>query len=194
MCCAIIWGTLLIIFGVSLLINVIFGIHLPLGRIFLGLLLLYFGIQIITGYSKKQSWACGAYCRQSSSTCNTCCGKSDIKVDAQTLNTDSTPLEYSTVFGSACIDLTDLSLDALRNKGATTFISINTVFGKTELKLNKNVPVQIIGKCSFGKTSFPDNTMITFGTHTYLSHGQSEAPLVIIQTNTVFGDLEIESK
>lgn len=193
MCCVLIWGTFLILFGLSIIASVLFGISIPIVRIFLGLLLLYIGVQVISGNSKKRAWHCGARCHRTSRECNTCCGTCNIHVDERALNADSMPLEYSTVFGSARIDLSDLTVELLKKQGVTTVISINTIFGKTELKLNKQVPVRIIGKSAFSKTSFPDNTMITFGTHTYLSHDPAEIPLVLIQANTVFGALEIET-
>lgn len=193
MCCGLIWGTVLILFGASVLVSVLLGINIPLFRICLGLALLYLGVQLIT-CNKSRVWYCGNFCHQSAKVCKTCFGNCNIHVDDRMMSQDSMSLEYATVFGNSVIDLSDLTLEAMQRRADVLLVSINTVFGKTDLKLNKDIPVRIVGKSAFAKTSFPDGNMVTFGTHSYTSHAAAQMPLIVIQSNTVFGNLEIEAK
>ena len=43
------WGSVIILFGVSIILNAVFGISIPVFRVVLALILIYFGIKILAG-------------------------------------------------------------------------------------------------------------------------------------------------
>lgn len=189
MCFEIIFGALLILWGFSKILGTLFNIYIPIFGIVFGILLLYFGVLLITGNFRSHSCFSGNH-DGAEGTFSTCMGNSKIHVDQETIRQQKAQLEYHTIMGNAEIDLTHLTPDVLKINVEPLIVNIDTVFGKTELKLNKLTPVRIIGKSAFGKMQFPNATSITFGTHTYHSH-QNEPALMIIYASTVFGATEI---
>ncbi len=43
------WGSVIILFGISIILNSVFGISIPVFKIVLALILIYFGISILAG-------------------------------------------------------------------------------------------------------------------------------------------------
>lgn len=188
MCWGLLFGVLLILWGFSQITEVLFNLHIPVFGIIFGLFLLYLGIQLITGFTWPKS-CCTLY--SDSQECHeTCMGTSHVSVDAETLNAQTSPLDYKTIMGQSIIDLTHLSPESIRATGAQLVVHVDTVFGKTILKLNKNIPVHIVAKGGFAKVTTPDNSIMVFGSHLFNSH-VNEQPLIVIYTSTVFGETKI---
>jgi len=190
MICSLLFGALFMLWGLSILLNVFFHIHIPIFGIICGLFLIYIGIQILAGPSRSR-WYCWSYDEDTVSCHSTFMGSFQAKVNDD-IESKSFPLEYKTIFGNSKIDLSTITLEKLKTASTPAIINIDTSFGKTELILNKSIPTRIIAKCSFGKASLPDSTMITFGSHTYDSH-PGEQPLMIINCSTIFGETEIKT-
>jgi hypothetical protein len=188
MCWGLIFGVLLVLWGISTIINVIFHLHIPVFGVVFGIFLLYLGFQFITGFPRRSCWHCWSNNEQGA-----CMGNANIQFSDETIRAEGTSLEYKTLFGKSVIDLSTLTPEGLRAGTTPVVGTIDTVFGKTDLMLNKNIPTRIIAKSAFGKASFPDKTIITFGKHTYNSH-LNEQPLIIIYSSTVFGDFEVDAK
>ena len=187
----VIWGTVFLVIGISILVSVLFGINIPIFRILAGLAIIYLGILFITGMSHES--VCEHFCRK----CNgktagqhVFIGKGKIAIDPKQFESEKLH-DYSTVFGTSHIDLSDLEQvdEALR----PLEIEVNTIFGGSKVTLNPKLPVKIISSSAFGKTEFPDDSSVNFGSYTYKSYSE-EKPHLIIRTNTVFGKLEIEKE
>jgi len=174
------WASLLIILGFSTLFGALFGINIPIFRIFLGIFLLYLGIQLIGNWP-----SCKKKSRQS-----VYFGKQSITVTPETISTIKNR-QYSVLFGNTNIDFS--KIDTIDPDIKPVEIKINTGFGKTTVILNKKLSTLVISSASFGAATFPDNTEINFGSYTYRTQNDKN-PDLILKTNTAFGKLEIETE
>src|SRR5437016_829894 len=84
-------GTLLILWGLSLIVEAIFGISIPVLRIGFALILMYAGLTLIKGMYEAHNQKTIFFSQES------------VKADA-----DSSQRSYKIVFGQGTIDLSDL--------------------------------------------------------------------------------------
>jgi predicted membrane protein len=168
------WGCILILLGLSVIIRIVFNVHIPLFRIVFALVLIYFGIRVLAG---------GAWCRSGCHS-NTAIF-SDMKAE---LNKDSN--EYNIIFGKGVVDLTDSSLALQRKK-----IKVTTVFGSGEIRINSDVPAIIRVTSAFSGAKMPDGNIVSFGEYTYKTKKFSEkTDFIRIDATVVFGGLEINER
>lgn len=167
------WGLILVLLGASIIINIVFHVHIPLFRIIVALILVYFGFKVLFG---------GNYCRAGrSDSTKVVFGESTIK--AGSVNSG----EYSTIFGKSTIDATDSTITDLNKK-----FDINTVFGETVLYVSKSVPIKIRASAAFGSAQFPNGTTISFGDYTYKTAAwQDSSGGREIKADVVFGSLRV---
>jgi hypothetical protein len=186
---SLIIGSLFLLAGVSIFINLVFGINIPFGRIFWGLLLLYVGVMFITGFSRHQSnWRCCSSFNGTSASHSNMMGSATITLDAKTAAAHGHSGEYLTMMGSTILDLTALKAEDIAQNPIT--ITTDTIFGKTIIKINKDIPFRINARGAFSGTNLPDGSTVVFGSQNYNSPDATATPKVIITTNTVFGGLE----
>lgn len=190
MCWELTFGVLLIIWGFSKIFGTLFNIHIPIFGIAFGIILLYLGFMMITGTWRSSHWCSKSGCKGADGTYSTCMGSSRIHVEEDALYNQKAQLSYQTVMGHSQVDLTHITPESLKAASTPLTVNVDTVFGKTELKLNKNVPVRIVGKSAFGKTKFPNDASIAFGTYTY-QNPPEELPLMNVYVSTVFGETDI---
>jgi hypothetical protein len=167
-------GVLIILLGLGIIVNVIFGIHIPVFKVLFGLILIFIGLRIIFG-----SWISFPPFH----------GKSgDVIFHERTykgLSEDRK--EYNAVFGKAVIDLRDIEL-----KEKVTRIKINAVFGGAEVLLSAATPVRIKADAVFGGVQLPENVTGAFGTSTYQSKNFNENQnYLLIEGASVFGGIVI---
>jgi|WetSurMetagenome_2_1015567.scaffolds.fasta_scaffold00046_49 predicted membrane protein len=167
----IFWGSVLILLGISVIIRIVFNVHVPLLRIMFALVLIYLGIRVLVG---------GAWCRWEGK--NGTVMFSDVKTE---LVGDSS--EYNIIFGKGVIGLND---SALAEKGKK--IKVNTIFGAGELRVDPSVPAIIKVTAAFGGARMPDGNMISFGEYVYKTKAFSDSAKAIrVDAAVVFGGLEI---
>jgi hypothetical protein len=166
------WGMVLVLLGLSIIIKVVFHVHLPIVRIVFGLIIIYFGVRLIAG----GFWP------------HRCCGGPDrvffteSKITAATF----TGREHSVVFGKSVVDATGPLGEKNRD------FNVNTVFGQTDLRISSAVPTICRVNAAFSGAQFPDGNTIAFGDYTYKSKSYSEGvPCRTIKANVVFGGLRI---
>lgn len=165
----LLFGVFLILFGISIVLNAFFGIDIPVGRTALAILLIYWGISMITGKS-----AC------SSSVCYTSYSSKSYT------GTSNTSDSFNTVMGEQKIDASTFGpFDTEKT------ITINTVFGSTRLKLDNTVPTKIMINTVFGTTKLPNGNAASLGEILYETEPNAQ-PKLIIKGNVVFGSLQIE--
>jgi len=167
-------GVLIILFGLSIIINVVFHVHIPLFKIIFGLFLIYIGLKIIIGNtlpSPRVHWHSG-----------------DAVFGERTYQgLPSGSNEYNAVFGKAMIDLRGIEL-----KEKVTRIKVNAVFGGAEVILDKNIPVRIKADAIFGGVQLPQNVAGAFGSAFYQSPDFDEnKDYLLIDASSVFGGVEI---
>jgi hypothetical protein len=154
--------------------------------IFFSVLMIVLGIQFIFGFA---AWPFSHECDANSNTLSQRIwfGHAHYNPDAATVKTKQL-IEYKTVFASSKIDFSQLSEKEFAH--TPVVVNIDTVLGKTELHLNKNVPVRIFAKAAIGKTILPDGTSISMGSAVY-SNLPEQQPLMIINCSTALSAIEI---
>lgn len=163
------WGLLFIIAGIALIVKYVFNINVPVVRIILGFMMIYFGITLIAG---------GFIVRN----------KNDIIFSEGNINGTGIMDKYNIIFGNGTINLTK---SKMMNKNGN--IEVNTIFARGMLRIEEGIPAVIKVNSAFAGTSFPDGTTISFGDYTYRTKGyQKGEPFILINADVVFGRLNIE--
>jgi predicted membrane protein len=166
----IFWGIVLILLGLSFILNIVFNIHLPFFRILFALIIIYFGLRLLVGATWCTKARNSAFCQ-----------KADITVN----QTDN---EYKVIFGRAVFNTKDsLNSEMKRN------ISVKTIFGDGTIIISSTVPTIVRVTSAFGSAVFPDGNMITFGEYTYRNRacGNDLTNCKKINADVVFGSMKI---
>ncbi len=168
-CSGIVWGALLILFGISLILKYTLNIDIPVIRIFFALFLIYLGVKVILGGFRKEPTGPNVFFSQR-------------KVDFA--NKDG---EYNVVFGKGVIDLTGIPF---KDKDMT--IVANTVFGSSTVKIKRNVPTLVRANAAFGNAKLPDGNTAAVGTYLYKNKAYQEGkPCLTLNINVVFGEFDL---
>ena len=164
------WGIIFILLGLSIIIKVVFNIHIPVFRIVFAIFIIYLGINMLMGWS----WKAEKY-------------PNKIYFSEQKFSTVDSKDSYQVVFGKGFLDLSGINKDQLPKK-----VIINTAFGGATVNLPKEIPVKIMATSAFGAIRMPDQNLVTFGKQTYQSRGvSSNEPALEIIANVAFGGLEL---
>jgi hypothetical protein len=166
------WGIVIMLFGLSVILKVVFHVHIPVLGIVFGLVIIFFGISIIMhSFGVKGKWHKGT----------------ETVFNEATVN-DLGEKEYSTVFGKLNLDLSnvDTSQRTIRKE-------INVVFAGAVIKIPKDRPVKIVANATFAGIRMPDGGATAFGTYVYKSPTFDEGkPALVLKVNTIFGGAEID--
>jgi predicted membrane protein len=172
------WGIFFVILGSLMLINYIFGLHLPIFRILVAIGIIYLGVKILFGshFSGKKI------------TTDYQAVFSTAKFNFPSRDSTDTANEYSTVFGDATLDLQDLDL----SKGPAD-IEMNVVFGQTNILLKKGTPYKLESTTVFGSIQVPEKKTSSIGEWSHQSDNYStEKNHLTIHANVVFGQLKVD--
>ena len=165
------WGAVLVIFGISILLKAVLHVDIPVFRILAGLIIIYVGLKVITGWHGCVTSNAAVF--------------SEYSVASKDLKGD-----YSVVFGKGTIDMTGADI-----KDKTMTIRIDTVFGETTVLVDKNIPLKVQADAVFSGVKMPNGDAASIGSLAYTSpeYRQGENCL-IIKADTVFGALKIINK
>lgn len=176
----VIFGTLIVLLGVSLLLQAV-HIHIPLFRVAVALLFLYFGARILV---RVRAWPGAAGSAQGTDTSVVF---SDTII-APTLATHD--VKYTVLFGRALIDLTRLEPGP-----QTGSIDVAVIFGEANIHLPRNARVVLRSSAAFGLSQTPDGHSTVFGTSEYQSPGPAPGqPALNITVNVVFGSARVSKR
>ncbi|GAB1365570.1 hypothetical protein MASR1M36_04410 [Candidatus Cloacimonadaceae bacterium] len=148
------WGILVILLGLSIFLKG-FNIHLPLVKVFIAIIIIMFGVKLLIG------------------------GKPSVKISKRNYRHDSSVFytgqsrEYTMVFASGTIDLSDLPEDSKD-------FEITVVFGSALVILPDDLNFRISPTSVFGSTVLPQ--------HKHSPDGK----VVEIESTAVFGRLEYD--
>ena len=163
------WGVIVVLLGLSIILNVATGVKIPFFRIFFGLLLIYWGISLLAGSRFHRS---GSTIFSDSEIRATAAGKQDV------------------IFGRGIIDLSGVVL-----KQGVNRYEVNTVFGASVIKLDPAMPVKVIASSAFAGVKMPDGGNIAFGETTYRSLNlREDSTYLLVKTSVVFGGVEVMNK
>jgi hypothetical protein len=165
------WGVIIILIGLTVILNVVMGVRIPLIRIVFGLLLIYWGVSLLIGTSFRIRTS-GSTVFSDSDVRATEAGKQDV------------------IFGKATIDLTGIQL----KPGANRF-EVNTVFGSSVIRLDPAMPVKVVASTAFAGVRMPDGANIAFGETTYRSAGlREDSTYLLVKADVVFGSTVIVAR
>jgi predicted membrane protein len=164
------WGVILVLIGLGYIYNTIANKNLPVFRIAVGVVILSIGIQIIySTFNPKNSHLV----------------LFKGKNISHTLSGD-----YSVVFGSSVIDLTDIDLTQ-----GDVRKSIEVVFGGVEVYIPRNVQIEIKSETVFGSTDSPFGNSQGFGDRSFTQSAQADSlGKLTIRSECVFGSVEFKYK
>jgi predicted membrane protein len=169
------WGLILILIGLSIIIKIVFNIDIPIFRVIIGLLLIYFGMQIIFGsnlsYRRKQRIR-----------------NNEKQYSEYNLRKGSN--EYNVVFGRSSIDLTDR-----KDLDSDNFVGINVVFGSASVYIDPEIPTQIELNTVFGSANLPGRKSAMIGQQRYhFGKDSDQGRLLYVEISSVFSSVEIIEK
>ncbi len=173
MSAGLILGIFVILIGTSIILKG-FGIDFPFFKIIFGLLIVAFGIKVMMGgFGMK----CHKYNRNNV-----------IFSEMHFRGNDVHSRESNVIFGGGKYDLRDLKpLDK------NIDVTIHTVFGGTEIILDKEIPFKIVANSAFGGVELPEGNTIAFGTNEYRSRNfNADSAHINIKVDVVFGGVEFK--
>jgi len=170
---AIFWGSILLIIGLTMIINVVFKIDLPIVRIAIAAVLIFIGIKILFGKHMRvfnhESEAC-----TNTYTYNNTGGQKNQ--------------EYNVVFSKGQVDLRNVTFDNNEAK----VIQVHTVFGSTDINLNKETPCKITANTAFAQVNVPSGNEVVMGTSHYQSDSlDTSKPYLDLKIDCVFGNVKV---
>lgn len=167
----IFFGTLLVLWGLSLIIEAIFGISLPILRIGFACILIYAGLMLIKGMYEAQQQKAIFFSQET------------VKADRH-----NNQQYYKIAFGQGTIDLSQLDTSAEQIR-----IQVYTLFGKAILQLDPQVPTLVNATSVMSSVSFPDKTIVSLGNYRYQSGAVDQKPKVVVDATAVFSALEVRN-
>jgi hypothetical protein len=164
------WGVVLILLGISVIINIFFKVHIPFFRIIIALFFVYIGLTILLGGSRR------LYNGQ-----NIIFGESII----ESIRSKAT---HNIIFGKGIIDLNKFELQDKDNR-----IEINVIFGGGVVKLNPDIPTVVKTDTVFGGVRMPDGNTTAFGSYLYKTKNvtNEQENHLVIKAAVIFGSLDI---
>lgn len=176
-------GLLFLAIGAILVIQNVFNIDLPIIRICFGLLLIYWGLQVVFGsFGMKVR---GFQVNSKSTTHEAVFSNSKFKIrnDEGSMNSS-----FTTAFGSSQIDLSNLTPEEMEKE-----IKIENAFGQTHIKTNGVVPLIVKVSSGFSNVQIRGQAMGMFGDNSFQSENfKTDAPHLKLKIETGFGKVIID--
>ena len=163
------WGAIVVLIGITIILNGVLGIRIPIIRIVFGLLLIYWGISLLIGARFGRSHTAVF---------------SDAEIKAISAG------KQDIIFGRGVIDLTGIVL----REGINRY-EVNTVFGASVIKVDRSMPVKVVASAAFAGVKLPDGGNVAFGESTWRSPNLKEdSTYLLVKTDVVFGGTEVVTK
>lgn len=170
---ALFWGLLLIILGLSFIFRIVFNIDFPLFKILIAFVFIFLGLRMLFGSFGVMNF-------------NT--GDKDVIFGERIYSNFSDHDEYSVIFGKGVYDFREFNLDETTKK-----IKINTVFGGSEIKIPRELPVKVSIDGAFSGADLPNGGSAIFGSTTWKSESyDSSKPYLHLKIDVVFGGINFK--
>lgn len=162
------WGVLLIMWGLSLILKSVFHINIPVMRVAIAVLIIWWGFKVLIG---NHSFS----------------GKNTILFEKSSFEEDAGDADYNVVFGSGVVDLRGVDI----SNGSKT-VKVDVVFGEVKILTDPNIPTITKLSVVFGEGTTPEGSVSFIGDRKYAnSIYQKKEPALIIKVDVVFGSLRI---
>ncbi len=169
------WGAILILAGLLVVLNGILNLQIPTFRIIIAVIFVAVGITLLSGGFKIP--------RQADNN-SVVFGTGKIEPQAGATN------EYTIVFGSGLVDLSDIVPD----KGIVN-VKVTTAFGSGVIEIKSGTPVRIKATAAFGDVRLPDDSYVSFGHNVYESENiKKSGNYLSIDATAAFGSLKFVRK
>lgn len=169
------WGIILIIIGLSIIFKLFFDISIM--RIVIAVAFILIGVRLLIGKPfMREKYM----------------DENNVIFGERTLTgLPENGKEYNTIFGKTVYDLRNV--DPL--KEPYTKITINTIFGSTDVLLSDSIPVIIKADAVFSEARMPNNNTVAFGSSHYRSPNTTDSSAVLeIDGHVVFGSLVFRNR
>ncbi len=168
------WGLVIILIGVSIIINHVFKVDFPLFKVIIALIIIYFGFSILFGSFKFNKASSGDFSHYFTSK-----NYEPAKIDGN--------MEFNCVFGSSKIDLRRTVFT-----GQSLEIEINSIFSSVQVYLPQNLNIDVKASSAFGSVRSPGNRQDGIGDQRYTVRGGVPGEKLLIEANAVFGSLNLD--
>ncbi|MFC2115901.1 LiaF domain-containing protein [Bacteroidota bacterium] len=168
----IFWGVLLILIGLALIIRFVFNVDFPVVKVMFALFFVYIGLRILFG-------SFGFFKFETKST--------DVLFSEKEFYEPTNNKEYNVIFGQGNFDFTNIDLSQ-----GNVNVKISTVFGGTEIKIDRDMPVRIVADAVFSGAEFPDGSTAVFGSSSYQTESfRPDTNHLKIKLDVVFAGVKI---
>ena len=170
---ALFWGFLLILIGFSLIFKIVFNVDFPLFKVLIAFVFIFIGLRILLGgsgifHGKKDA--------------------NDVIFGERRYSSFDDKKEYNVVFGKGVYDFRNINLE-----GGTAKIRISTVFGSSEIRLRRDIPVRIRVDAAFAGVELPNGNSAVLGNTVYESPGLNrDQSFLDIKLEAVFAGVEVK--
>lgn len=166
------WGVLLVLIGLAAIFRVVFDVNL-FGVLF-ALFLIFIGVSLLLG----KKWMVHGEKRPN-----------DILFEERTIyDQPADNSEYNVIFGKSVYDFRNITFPENR----PVHVKMNTVFGNTVIRINRNTSVKIKSDAVFASSSMPDGNSVAFGSIQYVTDTFSvSSNHLYIEAPVVFGALQV---
>lgn len=167
------WGLLIILIGVSIIINHVFKVDFPLFKVIIALVIIYFGVTMLLGSFNFKSGSSG-----DQSSVFTSQNYAPDLIDRSE--------EYNCLFGSSKIDLRNTNFEEKNIE-----LEVNAVFGSVKLYLPENVKVRIKASSAFGSVRSKDHQQDGIGDQEFSEGSRTGDVEITVKASAVFGSVRI---
>ena len=162
------WGLALIVLGLGLMARYMYEIHFPWFRIFIAFVFIYAGLWLLL--RPKFDLSAGNL----------------IIFSQGRLQYDENQKDYTILFGSGSLDITNIVLNKTRS------VQVNGIFSESVIRIGREVNCMIRADAAFASFSGPGNNTVSFGNQNYQPPWFDPGkPHLIIKANVVFGSMRV---
>jgi len=167
------WGALLILIGLALIIRFVFNVDFPIVKVLVAIFFIYLGIRILFG-------SFGMFRFET--------GPNDVIFNEKEFYQPEPNKEYNIVFGKGNFDFTDIDLSE-----GNVNVKIGTVFGASEIRIDRNMPVKIDADAVFSGAELPDGNTAVFGSSSYQTESYNpDSNHLRIKLDVVFAGVQVK--
>lgn len=159
----VIIGLLIIVFGLSMIINQIFKIDFPFFRLIFACLIIYIGFKILLG-------SFGVKINSDDKNSNVFSNKNI------TIESISKKESFNVIFGSSSVNLNSATM--LEN---VAHVELNAIFGEMKVVLPKDCKIEFKSNGVFGSINTPQ-----------INSNEDFNKTMIIEANSVFGSIKMD--
>ena len=169
---AIFWGSILLIIGLTMIVNVVFKINLPVFRIVIATVFIFIGIKLLLGRHVRVFGHESTHCTST----------------FQHMKNNDAAQEFNVVFSKGNVDLRSVNVDG----AVPVNVQVHTVFGSSTILLQRDTPVRIKSNTAFAAVDLPNAQNVVVGSTSYQSDSLDLSKgFLDLELDVVFGNTKV---